>query len=415
MSFKVKRYENGLTLAVKKMEGLLSVSMGVMIKTGAANETDAEDGISHFIEHMQFKGTPDKSAFCISDSFDRIGAQVNAFTAKEFTCYYAKCTSDHTAETGDLLFDMVLNASYPEEEMEREKGVVCEEIHMNEDTPDDLCFDALYSAMYGKEGYGRNILGSAKNVKGFTREQMKAYTKKYYVPENMVVVFAGGVDFDTAERLTDTYFSSLSRGEGNVKKRDNKFRSQTCIKRKQIEQVHFALGFPSLLRDDPMSDALQTFNVVFGGGMSSRLFREVREKLGLAYSVYSYPSAYEDCGNLIVYAGVNPEKADAALSAIGKCIADLKSGGITDDEFIRGREQMKSSLLFSQESTSSQMLLYGKELLLSGREYDFAGRLDCINKVTKKDVEEVVERTFSSGEYALGVVGNVKKDRTFSL
>lgn len=412
---KIKTYENGLKLVVKKMEGLLSVSAGVMVKTGAANETDEEDGISHFIEHMQFKGTNDKTAFEISDAFDRIGAQVNAFTSKELTCYYAKCTSDHTEETCELLFDMFLNASYPQEEAEREKGVVCEEIHMNEDTPDDLCFDVLYSAIYGNKGYGRNILGGEKNVRGFTKSDIENYKAKYYHPENTVVVFAGGVDFELAERATDKYFAALKKGNVSAPRRNTEFSARTLVKRKKIEQTHIAVAFPSLTRDDPLCDALQTFNGIFGGGMSSRLFQEVREKAGLAYSVYSYASLYEDCGNLIVYAGVNPEKADQAMQAIGRCIKALKEKGITDEEFLRGREQMKASLLFSQESTSSQMLLYGKEMLLSGREYDFAGRLDSINKVTKKDAEEIVARTFESGKYAVGVVGNVKKDASYTL
>ncbi|MDD6995686.1 MAG: pitrilysin family protein [Candidatus Borkfalkiaceae bacterium] len=412
---KVKTYANGLKLVVKKMEGLLSVSAGVMVKTGAANETDEEDGISHFIEHMQFKGTREKTAFEISDAFDRMGAQVNAFTSKELTCYYAKCTSDHTEETCELLFDMFLKASYPQEETEREKGVVCEEIHMNEDTPDDLCFDVLYAAIYGNDGYGRNILGKEKNVRGFTKSDMENYKAKYYHPENMVVVFAGGVDFSLAEKVTDKYFSDLKRGNVTAPRRNTKFSARTLMRRKKIEQTHIAIAFPSLTRDDPLCDALQTFNGVFGGGMSSRLFQEVREKSGLAYSVYSYASLYEDCGNLIVYAGVNPEKSDLAMRDIGRCIADLKKNGITDEEFLRGREQMKASLLFSQESTSSQMLLYGKEMLLSGREYDFEGRLNSINKVTKKDAEEIVERTFDGGKYAVGVVGNIRKGAEFVL
>ena len=288
---KVKTYENGLKLVVKKMEGLLSVSAGVMVKTGAANETDEEDGISHFIEHMQFKGTPDKTAFEISDAFDRIGAQVNAFTAKELTCYYAKCTSDHTKETCELLFDMFLNASYPKDEAEKEKGVVCEEINMNEDTPDDLCFDVLYNAIYGKSGYGRNILGPAENVKGFTKSDIEKYKEKYYHPENMAVVFAGGVDFALAEALTDKYFSALKRGGTPAPQRNTEFGRKILKKPKKIEQTHIAAAFPALKRDDSLCDALQTFNGIFGGGMSSRLFQEVREKAGLEYSVYSYFSA----------------------------------------------------------------------------------------------------------------------------
>ena len=169
------KYENGLRLVVKQMQGLMSVTMGILVGTGACVETDAEDGISHFIEHMQFKGTKKRNAFEISDAFDRIGAQVNAFTSKDLTCYYSKCTSDHTSTCFELLSDLFLNSTFPEEELDREKGVICEEISMNEDTPDDLCLDLLSQAFYGKENYGRNILGTAKNVQGFTVADIERY------------------------------------------------------------------------------------------------------------------------------------------------------------------------------------------------------------------------------------------------
>ena len=170
-----KRYENGLRLVVKQMEGLICVTMGTLVGTGASLETDAEHGIPHFIEHMQFKGTQERNAFEIYDAFDRLGAQVNAFTGQDLTCYYSKCTSDHTAACFELLSDLFLNSTFPEEEMVREKGVVCEEISMNEDTPEDLCLDLLAQAFYGKENYGRNILGPAANVKGFTVQDIYNY------------------------------------------------------------------------------------------------------------------------------------------------------------------------------------------------------------------------------------------------
>lgn len=412
---KVKKYENGVTLVVKTMDGLFSVSAGILVKAGAANETDAEDGLSHFIEHMQFKGTDTKSSFELSDAFDRIGAQVNAFTEKDMTCYYAKCTSDHTGETFSLLADMFLHATYPDEEAQKEKGVVCEEIHMYEDTPDDLCFDVLYQAMYGNQGYGRTILGSEKNVQGFSREDIQKYKEKYYGAENIVISFAGGIDFALAEALTDKYFSHLKRSNYVVPERNTEFKPCVITKKKKIEQAHFAIALPAVKRDDLRVGAMQTLSGVLGGGTSSRLFQEVREKLGLAYSVYSYLSTYEDCGNLIVYTGVNPAKAMDALKAIGKCIGDLNKGGITEDEFMRCREQSKSALLFAQESTSAQMLLYGKEMLLSGKEYDFEKKLEQIGRQTLADVEEAMHTIFQSGKYAMGVVGNIDKNAKYTL
>ncbi len=207
-----KKYENGLRLVVKQMQGLMSVTMGILVGTGASAETDAEDGISHFIEHMQFKGTKTRNAFEVSDSFDRLGAQVNAFTGKDLTCYYSKCTSDHTAECFELLSDLFLNSTFPEDEMEREKGVVCEEIAMNEDTPEDLCLDLLARAFYGTQNYGRNILGTAQSVKSFTVADILRYKKARYCPENIVISFAGDIDGVTAQALVENYFGTLETG-----------------------------------------------------------------------------------------------------------------------------------------------------------------------------------------------------------
>ena len=407
-----KTYENGLRLVVKKMDGLLSVTAGILVGTGAAVESDKEDGISHFIEHMQFKGTKKRTAFEISDAFDRIGGQVNAFTSKDMTCYYCKSTSDHTREAFEILADLFLNATYPEEEMEREKGVICEEISMNEDTPDDLCFDVLSSATYGNEGYGRNILGTAKNVKGFQKSDVDAYKKELYCPENIVVSFAGGIDFKTAEALVTGAFGSLKKGNYKPRKKSTQILCQSLIKTKPIEQMHLAIGYPTIEREHPLSDALQTLNGVFGGSMSSRLFQEVREKLGLAYSVYSYVSAFTECGSLIVYAGVNPSSAQKAYEAINSVVSDLMKNGITEGEFLRGREQMKSSLLFAQESTSAQMILYGKYMLFNNALFDFDQKLENINKVTLSDVTEVLRLTFN-GKKSVGAVGN--SDKPFAL
>ena len=401
-----KRYQNGLRLVVKRMEGLLSVSAGILVGTGAAAETDEEDGVSHFIEHMQFKGTTTRSAFRISDAFDRIGAQVNAFTGKDATCYYTKATSDHIADAFEVLADLFLNATYPEDEMEREKGVVCEEIAMNEDTPDDLCLDLLSTAIYGKENYGRNILGTVQNVKGFTREAIERYKTARYCPENIVVSFAGGIDFETAVALVENTFGNLKQGKFEKREPKLSFSYQSLYKKKPIEQTHIGVAFPAVSRDDKLEGAMQTVSGVLGGSMSSRLFQEVREKLGLAYSVYSYLSSYRECGHLIVYAGVNPANAQKAYEAIVSVTQEMYRNGISEEEFLRGREQMKSSMLFSQESTSSQMLLYGKHMLFNDSIFDFEGKLSSINAITADDIGQAVETAFASGRKALGVIGS---------
>ena len=408
-----KRYDNGLRLVVKQMQGIMSVTIGIFVGTGASAETDKEDGISHFIEHMQFKGTKTRNAFEISDAFDRLGAQINAFTGKDATCYYCKCISEHTGACFALLSDLFLNSTFPEEEMEREKGVVCEEISMNEDTPEDLCLDLLASAYFGKENYGRNILGTAKNVKGFSVDDILAYKEKRYCPENIVISFAGGVDFTTAQALVESYFGDIPKG--NFEKRTPKLitTKKSLVKTKPIEQMHLAIGYPAVDRFDGLLDSVNAVNGVLGGTMSARLFQEVREKRGLAYSVYSYISTYDECGVQVIYAGVNPEQVNQAYDAICEVVKDVKEKGVTKEEFLRSREQMKSSMLFAGESSNSQMILYGKYMLYRNELYDFEDKLDKINKMTYEETYAAIEKMFDEKQKAIALVGNT--DKAFPL
>ena len=408
-----KRYENGLRLVVKQIPGLMSVTMGILIGTGASAETDEEDGISHFIEHMQFKGTKTRNAFEISDAFDRLGAQVNAFTGKDLTCYYSKCTTDHTSDCFALLADLFLNSTFPEEEMEREKGVVCEEISMNEDTPEDLCLDLLSRAFYGKENYGRNILGTTENVKSFSLSDILRYKKARYCPENIVISFAGGVDPTTAQALVETWFSALEKGEYEERKPKILTCHQTLVKRKPIEQMHFAIAYPSFPRGDEREDVVSAINAILGGSMSARLFQEVREKRGLAYSVYSYLSPFPEIATQNIYAGVNPSKLEEAYEAIGEVIKDLKENGITNDEFMRSREQMKAGMFFSNESSNSQMLLYGKYMLYFNKIFDFEDKLARINAMTYDRAKEVLAQMFDEDKKAIALVGNTDKPLCF--
>lgn len=404
-----KTLDNGLKLIVNQMSGLMSVTMGILVHTGASQENDKEDGISHFIEHMTFKGTKKRTSFQISDEMDRIGAQMNAFTGKDMTCYYAKSTTGHAEEAFEILADIFLESTFPEEEMEREKGVIIEEINMNEDTPDDLCLDLLSQAFYGERGYGRNILGPKSNVSGFTKSDIAAYLEKHYVPDNIVISMSGNIDIKLAEDMVLKYFSGMDRRcckRGEVKV---DLKCKSVYKHKDIEQVHIGIAFPSVKRYDKLYDATQIMNTILGGGVSSRLFQTVREELGLAYTVYSYVSAYAETGALSVYAGVNAEKYKSSVDAIYKCIDDIKKKNISYEEFIRGKEQLVSSSIFAQESTSSQMLLFGKELLYSGRIYDFEDRVNKINAVTLDDVLEAAAVNFNYDEKAVSLVGAVDK------
>ncbi len=404
-----KQLDNGLRLVVNQMSGLMSVTMGILVHTGASVESDKEDGISHFIEHMMFKGTKKRTAFKISDEMDRIGAQMNAFTGKDLTCYYAKSTTGHAEEAFEILADLFLNSTFPEDEMSREKGVIIEEINMNEDTPDDLCLDMLSRAYYGERGYGRNILGPRKNVEGFTRDDIKGYMQRRYCSDNIVISMAGNIDINIAEAMVEKYFAGIQKcccSKTDVKV---ELQAKSLYKTKDIEQVHIGIAFPSVKRYDKLFDATQIMNAILGGSMSSRLFQTVREELGLAYTVYSYISTYCETGTLAVYAGVNAEKYKQSAEAIYSCVNDLRKKNISEEEFLRGKEQLISSQIFAQESTSSQMLLFGKELLYRGRVYNFEDRVNTISSVTLKDVLNAIDVNFNDKFKAVSLVGAVDK------
>lgn len=404
-----KQLDNGLRLVVNQMSGLMSVTMGILVHTGASVESDKEDGISHFIEHMMFKGTQKRTAFKISDEMDRIGAQMNAFTGKDLTCYYAKSTTGHAEEAFEILADLFLNSTFPEDEMSREKGVIIEEINMNEDTPDDLCLDMLSRAYYGERGYGRNILGPRKNVEGFTRDDIKSYMQRRYCSDNIVISMAGNIDINIAEAMVEKYFAGIQKcccSKTDVKV---ELQAKSLYKTKDIEQVHIGIAFPSVKRYDKLFDATQIMNAILGGSMSSRLFQTVREELGLAYTVYSYISTYCETGTLAVYAGVNAEKYKQSAEAIYSCVNDLRKKNISEEEFLRGKEQLISSQIFAQESTSSQMLLFGKELLYRGRVYNFEDRVNKISSVTLKDVLDAIDVNFDDKFKAVSLVGAVDK------
>lgn len=280
---------------------------------------------------------------------------------------------------------------------------------MDEDSPEDLCLDLLSRAAFGNRGYGRNILGPAANVEGFTRADLLSYRKERYCPDNIVISFAGSIGLDEAIGLAERYFGDMPRTQFSDRKKEVVQGADNLFRKKPIEQAHFALGFPTVAREDALRPAVQVMNTILGGGMSSRLFKRVREELGLAYSVYSYPSHYAETGLLTVYAGVNPAKAQDAFAAVQDVIRTFVKEGVTEEEFLRGREQAKSGAIFAQENTSSQMLLYGRELLYNNVVFDFEKRMEEIASLRRSDVLAAIASGFDFSRAAVSGVGNLEK------
>ena len=402
----LKTFDNGLKLAVVEMKGLLSVSCGILVKTGSVNESAAENGISHFIEHTLFKGTESRSAYEISDFIDRIGGQINAYTSKQMTCYYTHTTKEHLEDSLDVLSDIFFNSVFDKTELGKEKDVIIEEINMSEDMPEDLCLDLLSESYFGREGLGQTILGSAKNVRSFNREKVFSYMDRYYTADNVVIAVAGNVTANRAEKLVGKYFAEKFRRIKSAPQKNTPAVKPVSLKKtKKIEQSHIGICLPAISLNDCRRDALTIANIVLGGGMSSRLFQKIREDLGLCYSIYSYLSCYRETGVVEVYAGVNTENRDVAFSAIMDEIERFRKDGITEQEFLRGKEQLKSSLILGQESVSGQMQLYGRYALMNGELFDFNARLKSIESIVPEDVSAVIKAFFDTEKASTATVG----------
>lgn len=406
---------NGLRVVMEKIPTGRSVSFGIWVKTGSRNETPDNNGISHFIEHMMFKGTDRFDAKQIAERFDAIGGNVNAFTSKEYTCYYAKVLDEHLPIAVDVLADMFFRSRMDAEELAKEKNVILEEISMYEDTPDDLVHDLMSEAAYGSHPLAYSILGLKERLEIMTPDDLRAYMRKQYTVENTVISLAGNYD-DSVLELLERYFGAFDNRGSADELVPPEFHGDLVFRRKKTEQNHICLSLPGCSIEDPLQYAMVLVNNAVGGGMSSRLFQEIREKRGLAYSVYSYHSAQADSGLFTVYAGTAPKQTKEVMSLTKEMLADLAAKGLDEDEVRKGKEQLKGSLILSLESTSSRMNRLGKNELMLGRHESLDEVIDKIQNVTMDDVNRVLDRMFSVPLSAAmvgtsdKVIANVRRD-----
>jgi predicted Zn-dependent peptidase len=402
--------DNGLRVVMEEIPTCRSVAFGIWVKTGSRNETLDNNGISHFIEHMLFKGTERYSAKDIADIFDGIGGNVNAFTSKEYTCYYAKVLDDHLPQAIEVLSDMFFRSVFDPIEMNKEKNVILEEISMYEDTPDDLVHDLVSRAAYLDHPLGYSILGLEKRLKTMEPENLRQYMSRHYLIENTVISLAGNINEDTIE-LVRKHFNDFEN-HGNIETvLEPTFKEGLIFHKKKTEQNHICMSLPGYQVDNENIYAMVLLNNMIGGGMSSRLFQEIREKRGLAYSVYSYHSSYSDSGLFTIYAGTAPGQTEEVLNVTMEILHDVQENGMTDAELRRGKEQLKGSLILSLESTSSRMNRLGKNELLLSRHYSLDDLIARIEKVNLEHVRSVITHTFER-PFAISMVGSSDKSIT---
>ncbi|MCL4514140.1 MAG: insulinase family protein [Firmicutes bacterium] len=399
---------NGIRILTEYIPYVRSVSIGFWYGAGSKHENEHNNGISHLIEHLTFKGTKNRTARQIAETFDSSGGQLNAFTSKEYTCYYARILDNHFDMAVEVLGDMLLNALFSEADLEKEKSVVLEEIKMYEDTPDELVHDLLTQAILDHHPLGRNILGTVESVTGISRPDVMAYLKERYTSDNLVVAAAGNVRQDQVVKEVEKYFGGVGGQLAFSGDEIPVLRSQTLIRQKKTEQVHLCLGMPGIRRNDPRKYALYLLDVILGGGMSSRLFQELREERALVYSTYSYHVSYQETGLFTVYAGTSPGQVDKVLALMKEEFAKVRSGAVGDEEFRRAKEQLKGSLMLSLESTTNRMSRIAKSDLFHERILSPDEVTAQIDAVTMADLNKIAGEILNEEMMTLAAIGPLK-------
>ncbi|MGL4773600.1 MAG: M16 family metallopeptidase [Clostridium sp.] len=414
---KLYTLKNGLRVVTEKLDGVNSISFGVMIQNGSRNESEDVNGISHFIEHMFFKGTKKRTSKKIVEDIENVGGQLNAFTSKEATCYYAKALHTHLDLCIDVISDMLLNSTFDKEEIEKEKGVVIEEINMSEDLPDDVLEDIASKITYGDSPLSRPILGTKSKVQGFTRERILKFIEEKYTPENSVVSVCGKFDEKELEEVLEKYFGEWkSKTSNKVIYEENKIHVGSNHVIKEIEQLHMNLTLKGVPVGYDKGHALTLLNNVFGGGASSILFQKVREELGLCYTIYSYPHPYMGVGSLNIYTGLSKNQAPKALEVINRELNNFANIKISKEQIAINKEKIKGAYILGLESTSSRMFGNARSVLFRGRVRTQEEVIEKINKITEEDIEFVLKNTYGKGVINTSYVGpEVEYDKLNSI
>lgn len=398
--------ENGLTIIGEEIPYVKSISLGVWINAGSRIEDEEISGVSHFIEHMLFKGTKNRTSKQIASEIDNLGGQINAFTSKECTCYYVKLLDSHIDIGIDVLSDMILNSKFNEDDLDKERSVIIEELKMYEDSPEDLAYDLLTENIYKHDPLGMNIIGTEESLNRLNREKLLDYFNKYYVPNNSVIAISGNFNFDEIINKIEEKFKVWKKRDVNVDIKKAEFKSCFLTKNKDIEQVNLAMSLEAVpLENDKEVYALAVINTVFGGSISSRLFQKIREEKGLVYSIYSSQSLYRKCGELGIFASMSNEHLKEVYESIIEEIKIMKKYYLTDQEIKESKEQLKGSYILGLESTSSRMMSIGRSLLLNNKVESTDDILKSIDNVDRETVKIVIDKIFNLDKLGVCIVG----------
>jgi len=406
---------NGLRVVAEPIGHFRSVSVGLWVGAGSMTELPQENGLSHFLEHMLFKGTERRSVRDIAEEMDSIGGQLNAFTSKECTCYYAKVMDDDLPIAMDVLSDLLLNATLDAGELEKERGVILEEISMVEDSPEDVVHELLSGAALDGSPLAQPILGTNEGIAAYQAGDLARYRDTHYRPDNTVLAIAGRYNAERLRALCEAHLAGFAaRQTPELPERKRVFSPTLLRKEKDVEQLHLCIGFPGIEMGDPDIYPLSVFNNLFGGGMSSRLFQRIREESGMAYAVYSYPTAYLGAGLYTLYAGTSAQHVDAVLAMLREEVERVLADGVTQEEFIKARAQLKGGYILGLESASSHMSNIGRGELLLRRIQSEDEVIEKIDAVTIDDVTRIATSILKHDNAASAVgrdVGRIAEDK----
>ena len=401
-AIRLTRLPSGLTVVTERMDRVETVSFGAYVGTGSRHETEAENGISHFLEHMAFKGTERRSAAEIAEAMDAVGGHLNAYTAREQTAYYAKVLKEDTALAADIIGDILTHSTFDPEELERERGVILQEIGQANDTPDDIIFDYFQEQAFPDQSLGRPVLGSEETVRAISRVGLMGYMRRHYPASNVVIAAAGAIEHERIVELARSHFAGLA-ADPAPRASSGRYQGGEFREDRDLDQVHIVLGFPSVPYEDPDFHATMLLSTLLGGGMSSRLFQEVREKRGLVYSVYSFSTPFNDAGLFGIYAGTGESEAEELIPVTLEELRKVQAE-VTDAELARARAQAKAGLLMSLESTGSRCEQLARQIQVFGRVVPVAETVAKINAVDRDAVQRAATRHFRAAP-TLAVLG----------
>jgi predicted Zn-dependent peptidase len=419
MTVRKTAHPSGLRIVTEEIPNVRSAAFGIWVNVGSRDESPKVAGASHFLEHLLFKGTKTRTALEISAAIEAVGGEMNAFTSKEYTCFYARVIDTDLPLAIDVISDLITSSIGRPEDVESERKVVLEEISMRDDDPSDLLHDLFSETFFGDTPIGRPILGTVQSINEMSRNAVFNYYKKKYLPEEIVISIAGNIKH---QKVIDQVIKAMSQDDflGSSKNLSS-MRASTSVKRKgqqvgliyrKTEQAHLFLGVDGVARDDERRFAMSVLSAALGGGMSSRLFQEVREKRGLAYSVYSYAQQFAGTGMLGFYAGCTPQKTTEVIRIIREILNDVAVNGLTHEELLRAQGAVRGTLVLSQEDTGSRMSRIGKSELVHGEILGFDEILGAISAVTSSDIRELASE-FLTKSPTLAIVGPFNKESVF--